>query len=218
MIEMLEMPPLCKRMSDGSIIRKIQNKSKLISFGHEMISSISKDFDEKGGNNSFLQCRLQVPKTLVITDTLSVAHWYQDTKTWHTDSISDHSFDRKSLMMTFKTLSIGQPISLVQSRLLHFPYKSWCLGPVATDTNSKDSAIHFSITTHNDLCIKIEVKQGTCKLLSPDIPQLHHIRKDTHSPSNILVALSKSGIHLLPTDPDIEFAELQEQSDREKNE
>ena len=151
MIEMLEMPPPCKRMSDGSIIRKIRNKSKLISFGHEMISSISKDFDEKGGNNSFLQCRLQVPKTLVITDTLSVAHWYQDTKTWHTDSISDHSFDRKSLMMTFKTLSIGQ---LVQSRLLHFPYKSWCLGPVATDTNSKDSAIHFSITTDMlDWCV-----------------------------------------------------------------
>lgn len=202
LIEMLEMPPPCERLSDGSIIRKIQSASRLTSYGHETISSITKSFDENGGNNSFLQCRLQVPKTLVVADTLSVAHWCQDTKTWNTDSISDQSFDKKSSTLTFKTLSVGRPISLVQSRLLHFPYKSWCLGPVGT--NSKDDAIHFSINTHHNLCIKIEVKQGTCKLLSPDIPQLHHIRRVTHSPGNILIALSESGIHLLPTDPDAE--------------
>eukprot|EP00957_Ditylum_brightwellii_P003031 231473-Ditylum_brightwellii.AAC.1 len=72
------------------------------------------------------------------------------------------------------------------------------------DSLCNTSVVRLSITTSRFI-VTIQVNGSICTLVEPDIPPLCEIRnKSFRSPSDLLLELSRAGLHLLPTDEDIQ--------------
>lgn len=85
-----------------------------------------------------------------------------------------------------------------QDRLRLFPYRSWTVRPT-----SEASAL-LTLQTAS-LAVEIEIGDGTCRWVSPNLPEVSDLVGVAMRPRELLSRASRRGIHLAPEDEDAQL-------------
>ncbi|KAL6760467.1 hypothetical protein V8C86DRAFT_3018008 [Haematococcus lacustris] len=130
----------------------------------------------------------------------TVGWWSPDAQAWSTEGVTDITLDASSSSLSFHTTHIGA-LAVIQSRALLMPYASWSVRPTG-GMNGRTAAVTLQCQTLAQPLV-VEVGPGYASLLSPsDIPALQPLLGQQHQPEQLLLALSRKGLHLLPEDRD----------------
>jgi cancer susceptibility candidate protein 1 len=160
-----------------------------------------------------------LPEYIFITenDDIKVGVWEDKEEAWATDLIDDLQYDKSARKLEFTTRKLA-PIAYLQSRCTDYPYTSWKIRCVDTQ-----KAILDIVTKRVHLTFEIGIEHiamGYIKgaptyshpyvmLIEKTDSELRDIVNKKMSPGNLLMELSKCGIHLLPVDEDAKLGSIQ---------
>eukprot|EP00796_Vickermania_ingenoplastis_P004414 gene4414-3213_t len=154
-----------------------------------------------------------VPHTLVIRQpTLLVGKWVEKNKEWelctHTIFGATFSGNRAPPNHRLATFTIGElaHFAVLQEKVFDAPYESWKLKPLSYDR------VIFVLEGRrrgdaSDREFRILIEDATCKLLSPDDPELEQLRTNVYEPATLFRLLSQAGFNFIITDEDSRFLE-----------
>uniref|UniRef100_A0A7S4JDS1 IC97/Casc1 N-terminal domain-containing protein n=1 Tax=Odontella aurita TaxID=265563 RepID=A0A7S4JDS1_9STRA len=149
-----------------------------------------------------IKCCVQLPSNVIMDATSSssvlAAKWNMDEERWTSADIREFAVDKDSRTVSFQLNTPGI-VGMLQTRQIDLNYKAWSLGPLNADNG--EAVIEFKLCTPRYEVV-FHITGSKCTLISPDIQELSEIRGTPQSPSQLLAALSRSGLHLLPSDSD----------------
>lgn len=121
---------------------------------------------------------------------------------------TDYDYNKLKRIIVFKLHYTPATIVLVKS-CDNFPYKSWKIGPLLPNMNAykdlvddRQFIVEYIIETPY-FEINVYIFGSQCMLVSPTLPQFKHIIGKEISPSQLILALQKCGVYLLPKDTHI---------------
>ncbi|GAQ79276.1 hypothetical protein KFL_000270350 [Klebsormidium nitens] len=123
---------------------------------------------------------------------VQVGWWDQEEQCWQTDGVSEVSYDGATRRLSFQTTKL-KTLAVLQDRLRLFPYQSWTVRPT-----SEASAV-LTLQTAS-LVVEIEIGDGTCRWVSPNLPEVSDLVGVAMRPRELLCRASRRGIHLAPED------------------
>lgn len=155
-----------------------------------------------------------VPHTLVIRQpTLLVGKWVEQNKEWelctHTTFGAVFSGNiRVAPNHRRATFTIGElaHFAVLQEKVFDAPYECWKLKPLS------DDRVIFTLEGRrrgdsSDREFRILIEDAACKLISPDDPELEHLRTNFYEPATLFRLLSQAGFNFIITDEDSRFME-----------
>eukprot|EP00164_Ancoracysta_twista_P004532 GFYU01006116.1.p1 GENE.GFYU01006116.1~~GFYU01006116.1.p1 ORF type:complete len:635 (-),score=137.82 GFYU01006116.1:88-1965(-) len=144
-----------------------------------------------------IKIKYKLPQNVLILDEIPKAGmWDPEEKKWSTDGVTDVKFDRESRMLTLSAAHLTA-FTVLQPRILDFPFQSWRIRPCGTNQAVLDiRAARF--------LIQFEINEAGCRLLSPICAELDEVNNTTCSPVLLLKKLVSSGINLIPDEEDFE--------------
>eukprot|EP00814_Leptocylindrus_danicus_P015955 CAMPEP_0116028262 /NCGR_PEP_ID=MMETSP0321-20121206/15279_1 /TAXON_ID=163516 /ORGANISM="Leptocylindrus danicus var. danicus, Strain B650" /LENGTH=644 /DNA_ID=CAMNT_0003502093 /DNA_START=887 /DNA_END=2821 /DNA_ORIENTATION=+ len=150
-----------------------------------------------------IKCHIVMPHDIVIDSNCHIAKINKNSNgKWTNETLCDSSFDETSKILSFSINSMGI-YALLQSRCTDYCYREWSVSPTSS------AEIIYSIKTQRFL-VKFVVQGPTCRLISPDLPELSNLTCDNQAyhPAYLLGQLSRRGIHLMPSDRDAKALNL----------
>jgi len=204
LMHLLDIPPELKVLKGW--VLKVSPQNLLENLEH-------KPYPLDGSGSVAIQpfkCQYRVPESIVLPADPMVAWWEPTAGKWNTEMVTDTMIakDPKEAtqeMLKFSCVRVGA-FSLIQDRILDFPYKSWSLEPVydlhkyARPEDWVEEA-KLSIETQR-FQVEIQIKANKCRLLKPELPSLKHLLTQEFKPGVLLQKLYDAGINLMPTDAD----------------
>jgi len=127
----------------------------------------------------------------------------QERKAWSQEQIAEVIFNPETRLLGFHTVELTG-FAVIQARHIDFPYSSWSLNPQGNDR----ALLNLATPRFN---IAIEIDGKSCMLRDPtDVPELSDILGKPMSPAQLLQALKRCGINLMPVDEDATFVTMGE--------
>lgn len=124
-----------------------------------------------------------------------VAFWDAEAKEWSQERIAEVSYNRETRLVGFHTVELAG-FSIIQERHIDFPYASWSLHPIG------DDATVLTLVTPR-FAVEIKIQNKHCCLIGPtDVHELDSLFHKPMSPAQLLEALKRCGINLMPVDDD----------------
>eukprot|EP00658_Telonema_sp_P-2_P031920 TRINITY_DN2377_c0_g2_i4.p1 TRINITY_DN2377_c0_g2~~TRINITY_DN2377_c0_g2_i4.p1 ORF type:complete len:295 (+),score=92.39 TRINITY_DN2377_c0_g2_i4:129-1013(+) len=146
-----------------------------------------------------LNVKFKVEEHLLVREPVTVGWWDHIGRKWSTLGVESSSFNPQTREVSCETV-VFSPISLVQSKSLDIPYRSWFLTP----TGLNRAMLSIEMKTHT---IRVELTEHVATLLQPDLPELKAIFNKPMPPTSLAAALARSGFTINPVDADIEHVE-----------
>jgi len=206
-LDILALPPKPKRVKPQWVLRPTT-----VDFGSELQPADTPYSGESagaGGGVAALRCTFQVPDSvfMVPEENPKVVAWDTQKLKWTMDGIDQNTneYNSANRQLRFHTLRTGA-FALVQSRVVHLPYRQWKLEPALKVSETDDfdvdddeeGCIHYTLSLRS-FDVKIQIRDAVCQLLEPNLPDLY--LKDM-APGELLYALFDRGINIMPTDAD----------------
>lgn len=207
-VDLLSLPPAPKTIKPGWVVRPFNQSPDALErlpFG-----------DEAPGNSSVqqpLRCTFRVPDSvhIVPTESPKVVVWDAANHCWTTEGVhvTAVEFNADTRALRFLATRTGK-FALVQSRSALFPYRKWSLEPaiplgedakeIIPDDDAPQYCAHYTLHTNTEgIVVKVQIHGATCMLLEPEIKGVH---LKTMPPGELLSALYRAGINLMPADED----------------
>ncbi len=133
-------------------------------------------------------------------DPVRVGVWDEAEKEWSIELIDKLEYDKTNRLLTFNTMKLA-PIAFLQSRCTDYPYVNWKLRCV------EDEMAILDIQTMR-INLTFEVGVRYMKLIDKTDPELRDIVDKEFNPGDLLIELSKCGIHLMPIDDDAKVGNI----------
>ncbi|MEW5296739.1 MAG: hypothetical protein WDW36_000001 [Sanguina aurantia] len=146
--------------------------------------------------------KMPLSSSIVIpTHPPTVGWWDDSTSCWSTEGISNVALDTTTSMLSFRTIHLA-PLAVVIPRTKLLPYTSWNVRPTGGRNGSS-----VAITLYVGLAdpIVFEVTPGAATLLSPALPRTCRPDPCGDGPAELLLQLSRRGVHPTPEDRDAGF-------------
>lgn len=147
--------------------------------------------------SSPIRCNIEMPSNVVIDSDCRIARISENETPGEKLTIEtahQTRFDETNRILSFSVNSMGK-FALLQTRCIDYSYFEWCVFPISS------TEVIYSIKTRRFL-VKFVVQGLTCKLVSPDLPELSDLKCREYKPAHLLGHLSRRGIHLMPVDRD----------------
>ncbi|CAG9462199.1 unnamed protein product [Pedinophyceae sp. YPF-701] len=156
-----------------------------------------------------------LPEGTVVDENLPAVGgvWDFEQKCWRTDWVKSASVDREARTVTLTVVASG-PMALLQERTRVLPFDRWHLRP----TGGRGSNTAALTVYAKGLAEPIEfgIGEGSAWVAGPeDLPAIKPLLGVRTTPRQLLLLLSRAGLHLLPEERDAEFVEGVEIKDPE---
>ena len=135
-----------------------------------------------------------VPEDAFIGPNPQVGWWNEVKKEWDTDGVTEVSFDSETRRLSFASVRMTA-LSLVQSRIVSLPYKSWVIRPLGT--NSACITVSTAVDT-----VELRVNESTVRLIAPQSASIDASHPQGMVPGLLLKTLQSYGLNLSPSSGD----------------
>lgn len=145
-----------------------------------------------------LEITYKIPKFVLLKDgSPRFGWWNARTELWEEEGVEGTGFDPETRLASLK-LSTLRPFAVIQPRALDFPFRTWSLRPLGSDS------VLLSVTGSR-FEVQLEITDGKVKLVKPEHETLAPIFNKLMDPGVLLMRLARAGINLIPSDEDAEF-------------
>jgi hypothetical protein len=127
-----------------------------------------------------------VPEDAFVGPNPQVGWWNEGKKEWDTDGITDVLFDSETRRLTFASVRMTA-MSLVQSRVVSLPYKSWLIRPLGP--NSACITVCTAVDT-----IELRVNESAVRLITPHSASISASHPHGMAPGLLLKTLQSYGL------------------------
>lgn len=143
-----------------------------------------------------VKVKYTLPDYVIVRDEVPrVAFWDAEAGKWSQEQIAEVTYNRETRLVGFHTVELTG-FAVIQARHIDFPYSNWALHPTGPDT------AQLTLTTPR-FVVDIEVSGKQCRLRGPtDVPELEGLMGVGMSPAQLLQALKRCGINLMPVTDD----------------
>jgi cancer susceptibility candidate protein 1 len=202
-VDLLSIPPFPKQVNTW-LMRTV------LSPGQELTRLSYPNSDSSAPAAGTLQpCKLdfRVPEGVVLRATKITVSWWDEVHNgWSDDNISEVHWDEEQRCISFFSLRLAA-FSITQERHLEFPYKWWQIR--ALGNQEAELAIQA-----NRFEIRLLINASGVALLGPVLPELRSLMYESEGnppvrrvlrPGQLLLALQRAGINMMPVDEDADF-------------
>ncbi|CAM6063179.1 unnamed protein product [Sphagnum tenellum] len=126
--------------------------------------------------------------------TPEVGWWDEKEQVWQIEGITDIVYENEAHKLSFQTTK-AKPHAVIQNRVKQMPFTSWVIRPTSSCT-----ALLTLKTPMLDILLNIG--DGWCQLLEPQIAECKDIQAQKLPPKVLLQQLMRRGLNLLPEDED----------------
>ncbi|MEW5320511.1 MAG: hypothetical protein WDW38_011579 [Sanguina aurantia] len=202
-VDLLALPPPAKKIK-AWVLRQVTPLSHAVSRIPYPIPPAGSDYATWRSEEEVPPLGFKMPLSssiVILTHPPTVGWWDDSTSCWSTEGISNVALDTTTSMLSFRTIHLA-PLAVVIPRTKLLPYTSWNVRPTGGRNGSS-----VAITLYVGLAdpIVFEVTPGAATLLSPALPALAGLTHVAMAPAELLLQLSRRGVHLTPEDRDAGF-------------
>jgi cancer susceptibility candidate protein 1 len=145
-------------------------------------------------NTPPLRVTMAVPEDASVGPNPQVGWWNEGRKEWDTDGISEVAFDPDTRRLTFASVRMTA-LSLVQSRIVSLPYKTWVIRPLSANSAS------ITVATAVD-SVELLVTDSAVRLVAPRSASIEASHPQGMAPGLLLKTLQSYGLNLSPSPSD----------------
>jgi hypothetical protein len=145
-------------------------------------------------NTPPLRVTMVVPDDASVGPNPQVGWWNEGKKEWDTDGISEVAFDSDTRRLTFASVRMTA-LSLVQSRIVSLPYRSWVIRPLSANSAS------ITVATAVD-SVELLVTDSAVRLVAPRSASIEASHPQGMPPGLLLKTLQSYGLNLSPSPSD----------------
>ncbi len=145
-------------------------------------------------NTPPLRVTMVVPDDASVGPSPQVGWWNEGRKEWDTDGISEVAFDTETRRLTFASVRMTA-LSLVQSRIVSLPYRSWLIRPLSPNSAS------ITVATAVD-SVELLVTDSAVRLVAPRSASIEASHPQGMAPGLLLKTLQSYGLNLSPSSSD----------------
>eukprot|EP00906_Rhabdomonas_costata_P018231 RCo026597 len=160
--------------------------------------------DGTGGVAPPIRVSFCVPPRIVVRNTAPVVGiWVPTHSCWLPEGTAEFTYDSASRRATFTTQNLTK-LAIIQEKAFDVPYEQWQMYPLDNET------VMFTIEGKrrgevSDREVQIMIRNNLCRVVSPEEPELQHLRESWLSPASLLRMLSNSGYNFLLRECDASF-------------